>query len=97
MEPGALAYPALPGLRFAASPVFARRKQVRTAAAVGLGPVLQGVPGTLFKTCRNSPAASGAHGPSSIAICPARTISNLLSSPVGAVPTTGSRALKQAA
>src|ERR1700736_3543703 len=57
----------------------------------------QGVPDTLFNRCRNSPAASGAQGPSSITICPARAISNLLRRPAGAVPTTGSSALKQAA
>jgi hypothetical protein len=37
------------------------------------------------------------HGPSSITICPARATSNLLRRPAGVVPTTGSRALKQAA
>src|SRR3984893_12419172 len=50
----------------------------------------------LVQQMKEQPAASGAHGPSSITIWPARATSNLLSRPVGVVPTTGSRALKQA-
>src|SRR5271169_2561667 len=84
------AYPAL--CPAPAPPVLAEEEQARSAQGHR-----QGVPGILFNRCRNSPAASGAHGPSSITICPARATSNLLRRPAGAVPTTGSRALKQAA
>src|SRR5262249_43933531 len=60
-------------------------------------PLPQGTPESLFSRCSSSSAASGAQGPSSTAMRPARTASNLLRRPAGAVPTTGSNALKQAA
>jgi hypothetical protein len=46
---------------------------------------------------QKQPGGERRAGPSSITICPARATSNLLRRPAGAVPTTGSSALKHAA